>query len=541
MARAPHHGLAHPAFLGALAVLVVNDHLLKGSGALPPWLTGKLSDFAGLIVAPVVVLAVLRGLEAASSAGPRDLARGTLPPARAPERSHGPGTSWHMPAIAMTGVTLLFVVTELSQSAADVVAALAGGLGVPSRLWADPTDLVALAVLPLTWRVMVPRAAEPGGWPLALSRSVLALALVACVATAPRPPSWSTSAFLVNRTTEAVDVRIRWANVSLSCPELSEHTLSTVVSPDVLSRGTTFRVVPDATIPLDDWAALAARGDADAGFPGGRPAGVFGPGCVVALIAIDGIPDTLVLWSTDQSLVVPTRAADGDLPVRGRVDVVASGTGIALTTSADLRAEAYDDRPTVPRCELAAEVGSSEPAAVAGPAFVVEARSDTTDGCVRLDLEMGARPLPFFVCAPGELVPFQVGDSVRIDASDELGVHRTALVGGGRTLVLLRARRAETGSVSVIEGGVTLGLGEPDACGGNRLDCGSFVTPHAPAVSGGAPGEDPRGVVTRTSTTGRAMRIHVARAEWVIAASPLCSEGRDAAGPLLDAAVLYED
>ena len=44
--------LLHPVFWAALTILVLNDHLLKGAGLVPALLTGKLSDFAGLIVAP---------------------------------------------------------------------------------------------------------------------------------------------------------------------------------------------------------------------------------------------------------------------------------------------------------------------------------------------------------------------------------------------------------------------------------------------------------------------------------------------------------
>jgi hypothetical protein len=47
--------LRSPMFGAALSVLVLNDHWLKGAGLLPGWLTGKLSDFAGLIVAPILV------------------------------------------------------------------------------------------------------------------------------------------------------------------------------------------------------------------------------------------------------------------------------------------------------------------------------------------------------------------------------------------------------------------------------------------------------------------------------------------------------
>jgi hypothetical protein len=50
--------------LPALAVvaLLVNDHLLKGSGLAPGWLTGKLSDVAGLFFFPILLTHVLARL-----------------------------------------------------------------------------------------------------------------------------------------------------------------------------------------------------------------------------------------------------------------------------------------------------------------------------------------------------------------------------------------------------------------------------------------------------------------------------------------------
>lgn len=50
-------GLLHPVALLALAVLVVNDHVLKA--AAPGWVTGKLSDLAGLVVFPLVAAALV--------------------------------------------------------------------------------------------------------------------------------------------------------------------------------------------------------------------------------------------------------------------------------------------------------------------------------------------------------------------------------------------------------------------------------------------------------------------------------------------------
>lgn len=47
--------LVHPVPLAALALLLVNDHVLKASH--PGWLSGKLSDVAGLVLLPFVLLA----------------------------------------------------------------------------------------------------------------------------------------------------------------------------------------------------------------------------------------------------------------------------------------------------------------------------------------------------------------------------------------------------------------------------------------------------------------------------------------------------
>lgn len=52
----PAHPLLHPVSLAAIALLVVNDHVLKA--AWPGALTGKLSDLAGLAFFPLLLAAV---------------------------------------------------------------------------------------------------------------------------------------------------------------------------------------------------------------------------------------------------------------------------------------------------------------------------------------------------------------------------------------------------------------------------------------------------------------------------------------------------
>ena len=52
----PADGLAHPIPLLAVAALLLNDHVLKG-GPAPGWLTGKLSDLAGMVFFPLFLQA----------------------------------------------------------------------------------------------------------------------------------------------------------------------------------------------------------------------------------------------------------------------------------------------------------------------------------------------------------------------------------------------------------------------------------------------------------------------------------------------------
>jgi hypothetical protein len=50
--------MLHPLTLVSLIVLVLNDHFLKW--AHPSWLTGKLSDVAGMVLAPIVLSVMTR-------------------------------------------------------------------------------------------------------------------------------------------------------------------------------------------------------------------------------------------------------------------------------------------------------------------------------------------------------------------------------------------------------------------------------------------------------------------------------------------------
>ena len=130
--------LLHPVALAAICVLLVNDHVLKA--AYPGFVTGKLSDFAGLIFFPLFLTAIY---EFAATLARRDVRTDRLP---------------LLVAIVATGV--LFSAIKLVPEVNDVVRHALGvaqwvivpaGAAMPTHIVMDPTDLVALPALAVAY------------------------------------------------------------------------------------------------------------------------------------------------------------------------------------------------------------------------------------------------------------------------------------------------------------------------------------------------------------------------------------------------------
>lgn len=114
--------LAAPVPVLSLVVLVLNDHVLKQ--AWPGLVTGKLSDVAGLVVAPLL-LSVLLAVVGVRTALPV--------------------------AIGVTGLGFVFAKTSVAGAAAT--SAVWSLSGIPTLIRADVTDLVALPALGVAWWV----------------------------------------------------------------------------------------------------------------------------------------------------------------------------------------------------------------------------------------------------------------------------------------------------------------------------------------------------------------------------------------------------
>jgi hypothetical protein len=186
----------------AVALLLINDNLLKGRGVVPGWLTGKLSDFAFMVVAPVLLT--------------------TLVPLRVR------GRRW----LAFAAVASVYAAADLSATVSDAVVALAGRLGLRWRLWPDVTDLVALAVLPASWRIagVQGRSLRPAS--TVVQTAGFALGIFACLATS-YDPGYPHYPFFVNRTAEARTVSMTWLLRKTDC-DVDLATLASGLRPNDL-------------------------------------------------------------------------------------------------------------------------------------------------------------------------------------------------------------------------------------------------------------------------------------------------------------------
>jgi hypothetical protein len=121
----------HPVTLAAALLLAVNDWVLKPRLG-PSAMTGKLSDLAGLVFAPVVLSAAIGlGLHLAAGLGARV----------------DPSLSRRRLVLCTVATGAVFAAVKLDPGAARVLVALISHLGRPAEISLDRTDLWCLPAL----------------------------------------------------------------------------------------------------------------------------------------------------------------------------------------------------------------------------------------------------------------------------------------------------------------------------------------------------------------------------------------------------------
>ncbi|MCB9539231.1 MAG: hypothetical protein H6704_23705 [Myxococcales bacterium] len=472
----PIRALTHPLWWVALALLVINDHLFKGAGVLPQPIVGKLSDFAGLFAAPMVLAALLR-----------------LRDRRAVAAAHG-------------AVALVFAGINLSPAFAGGFEALAAATPWPWSIYVDPTDLVALPMVPLSWALLVPWAARPAPSARALlPRAGLAVGAWACVATSPPPepapltqdnppgapqlvfPSAVATFVLANDTPVGQVVRVRAVrdDIDWACP-------SVVAAPDVVLRRDDFG--PAETWILDPQRALPLRVPTFSG-------------CGVWLIEVAGAPPRVAAWLITDYFAENLPTHTDDLVDHPRALRLAEIDGAPVLLD---HAVLHPAPPTVADAPTDA---CAAPAAGAGldwtpPPYgthTLEARTVGADGCHALTFDAGR----WYLCLPRFPLPFEAGDTLTIRAigQAEEGVE---IEGPGARLRALRGPLPLPGTT----------LESIEGCVGHRRDCGAFVEPLTLTVEG------------RTARAGEALilddtrTLHVVRAEYTPLHTAACGAGR---------------
>jgi hypothetical protein len=154
--------LQHPITLLSIVLLLVNDHVLKIVG--PSWLTGKLSDFAGLFFFPFIVAAGLGVL----------LSKFNF-------------TSRHIGLLAFGSVAIWFALLKTLpaiNSFTDQFISLL--IGSPTQFILDATDLIGLLAIIPSWKLWNQHQIwKP------TNLAYVALSIGACAAIATSPREWT--------------------------------------------------------------------------------------------------------------------------------------------------------------------------------------------------------------------------------------------------------------------------------------------------------------------------------------------------------------
>ncbi|PCC73244.1 hypothetical protein SAMN02745121_03029 [Nannocystis exedens] len=517
----PARALRSPTWLFALAVLGVNDHLLKGAGLLPGALTGKLSDFAGMLVAPAL-LAALLGVTSR---------RGLL--------------HCHI------AVGLVFALINLSPACADAWSWLMGLVGFPWTITVDPTDLLALPALALGWRALVPAmrpvAAQPASsvslsrWPTRPEFGAAALGSLLCVATSDTDDGgdrgdegpvdyqdFEGDVYLHNSHAEhdiVVRVRDLRPDVEIDCFNVQSKP-GVLFSEALFGEGQTWSIPPGANAP--------ARADV----------GRVTRECYAVLLTSDTIAPTVLFWSAGDVPLewIPGQHSAPGQYLAGAVELTADDDGQAEIAGSQ-RPIVFPQRNPGENAYLpgddAARVAWSDPPSGVHRITELELGSD---GCAAFDLDDGLLPR-FYFCTPLTELPFAAGQYVSVDDQGDLLVLSRAADPDDPTPVGLAQVAASRGNNLPVISGATLAA-KPvfDTELGPDPSCGTVAQPQEFSAEFGGeivrflPGEQ-----VELDDGANHLTIFGVHAERRIILAPDCAEGPDTLGDDLELVYVWAD
>lgn len=475
----PMWSLLHPVWWVALGMLAINDHMLKGAGVLPGWFTGKLSDFAGLFLAPPLLAALLK------------------------VRSR-PGL---MACYGATG--LVFSAIQLSEGLAAHWIDFLATMGVHWRVWSDPTDLLALPMLWASWKLLEPEMHANtqtlpqlrGAWRRTVQAVGATSGALLCMATSPPPEPpppipgpnqeivvWDDiigQVFVRNATEDMVSVRIRTfknENPSqtnpLDCTVLAASP-GTLIQDEVLAPATTWEMPANSNMAID--------------FDGEAAFGMSTKECWAALIEVGSQRPQLVFITRDNGYQEQSAPGGGETPALPTAVIELDSAGRLTITGQNNLTLHNTSRPdpaeVEPQCQPqpdADRLAWSDPPWSRDP-FVIDAFETGPDGCLGITLRgsKDTTPIaqPWYVCMPAEDWPFEVGNHITPNRWVSIDAQLQALVverigresGEPLTESLVLTLNAGPVKSLALDPGVTLQLAPIAACDPLPDTCGTVA------------------------------------------------------------------
>lgn len=480
----PLRCLRHPLWLGALLLLVVNDHILKA--AMPGWLTGKLSDFAGPVVAAVLLAVLVR------------------------VRTRRGWILSHMVVGLGFGAINLFPVVARWLETAMAYTPL------PWSITVDPTDLIGLVMLPISFSILGKVASTQTGtgvaWRRMSQRLVIAVSAMACMATSYRDPCFESGtcepppctdcetqrgAIAVGNDTSAarlVRVRPLKSGVEIDCIAVLADP-GRALSRELFDAASTWLLDPSRALALSN-----GVGD-----------------CTAYLIETEGMPATVLAWNRSMFPEGWVSSSTEDRLPSLALIYQAGDEFLGLEHEAAHPLLAPTPGPA--ECEVPAQgiEWSDIPSSADG--FEISDIQSSPDGCHVMSFVQGAD----FVLCTGIGLPFSPSEVVQIHRYTGSANYQLAqgveVISDTTRLVAARGSYVELGP------GTQSSLEPFEGCPLQHDDCGNSVRPARLFLTGPDFGDPSAEAGESIELPGA--ELHVVRAQEMPAIDTLCTPSTD--------------